>query len=550
MHRDTYIQSQVDSPSSSFSSGMLLEVTTTEIKFNGVVLSAKSPQSLLFARRSWNHYEKSDEKPAEDEQYIGYDTENRIVTIRTAISGMSPLAYHYSPGLVIIAPSAAQVVDALRKLNHYPAADKTGIFESLIFDHPLGDRTNHMGVYKTRMAEEIRLDVIKGERESAPYWIMPLSMKDSYNEAEAVNRGTDILAGILDDINLPNEIVVPLSGGLDSRLVCSLAVQRGCHVHSFTFGNYRNKELCIGERVARRLRVSWQPIELKPKDYLEFGRRVVVLTEGLSTPMHMHLFSALSALSYRDMPVLHGYMGDPVAGADATCRVQSDSAARAVEDFLKMGAMSHPVWQWLSSENRDSVREDLYRLAKECGRLNHIKRFPEYFHNVERQASLIAHVFSPVEILQPIVRPFANRTFMEFFGALPQEMRVGRRLFKVIARRLFPDIFNLPDTSWPDGGQLSHRLKRTIIRSRNFLQYASSWLTRNQSILFSPYLYEQHRYLLDTYLSSELAESIRNVGSFFDVCFTPFLHSSKRHSYNMTRFRLLALGWLIRHNRF
>ena len=79
------------------------------------------------------------------------------------------------------------------------------------------------------------------------------------------------LSTIIDNIfeNIINKannrpIWIPLSGGLDSRLVlCKLHEKGYTNLNCFSYGLKNNSECLIAEKIAKTLNIRWKFIEIK-----------------------------------------------------------------------------------------------------------------------------------------------------------------------------------------------------------------------------------------------------------------------------------------------
>lgn len=91
------------------------------------------------------------------------------------------------------------------------------------------------------------------------------------------NALLDRMATVLDDVfgrtaeivgNRP--VVVPLSGGIDSRLVATLLVEQGCDVTGFTFGRRGHADVEVSRNVANALGIDWEWVEYSPDRWHEW----------------------------------------------------------------------------------------------------------------------------------------------------------------------------------------------------------------------------------------------------------------------------------------
>ncbi|MEP4378194.1 MAG: asparagine synthase-related protein [Alphaproteobacteria bacterium] len=130
-------------------------------------------------------------------------------------------------------------------------------------------------------------------------------------------------------------IIVPLSGGLDSRLVLAKLAEHGArNLRAFSYGPGRNADAAVAQRVAARLGVEWEFIATGSRgaraalpDVLrqEYGH----FADGLcAVPNHQDLL-ALSVLRQRgrlpaDAMIVNGQTGDFVTGGHIPAALMSD----------------------------------------------------------------------------------------------------------------------------------------------------------------------------------------------------------------------------------
>ena len=119
------------------------------------------------------------------------------------------------------------------------------------------------------------------------------------------------------------------------------------------------------------------------------------------------------------------------------------SIATAIENYVTKYAESKWLWRQLSDDDKYAIKCDLMEIMDDNCQCNLPCHFEEYVHNADRQFSLIANVFLPVESLGKVIRPFANKEYTLFFSSLPYELRSGRKFYREACKEMFPDIFSI-----------------------------------------------------------------------------------------------------------
>lgn len=115
------------------------------------------------------------------------------------------------------------------------------------------------------------------------------------------------------------EIILPLSGGLDSRLLL-WCVEDKSRIRSFTFGltptKSNSREIEVARKLAKKFSIKWEPIDLG--NYLKWTSRWIDIY-GVSTHAHgmyqMEFYSQIAKSVSRNGQVLSGIIGDAWAGS-------------------------------------------------------------------------------------------------------------------------------------------------------------------------------------------------------------------------------------------
>lgn len=234
--------------------------------------------------------------------------------------------------------------------------------------------------------------------------------------------------------------LVPLSGGLDSRVILGMLVAAGHRERALavTFGTPGTLDFELGRRVARHLGVRHEALDLT-REALDFDALVAAIPPGTEWvhALEAH-FNALAPRRFgREATVWSGIManvlngsrvGDPRADWADTCRAYARDY-RCVRSTTLTRAEFDPL-AWLPAQPI-LVSERLTHAEVLHVALNYPCRF------------------DPV-LLAPGVRyrtPFREPVWLDFALALPREWRRGERAFRAVIRAELPELAALPTKS-------------------------------------------------------------------------------------------------------
>ena len=531
--------------------GMLLEYSAGTMYLNQAAPPSESQFILtLLSDGSYSLGELSDQRST-DSQYLLVDPLNKTVVINTSWYGESPLFYLLMENYILITDSFEDFYSksALHQIDL--ELDRIALLESMIFDNVLRERTFFKNIKKIVPGRQIHIDIIKEQESYERKFVLPFNSSTiPGNSKVLLDEATDILRGLLDAVSLDDQrLLLPLSAGLDSRLLACLLQDKGLKFESIVFGPRESIEPFVAKRVAALLGINLAHLELKDAYYLDYGRRVTYRTGGLSCHRHCHLYACLANLDLQYDTIVHGYMGDVYSGG-----AQSDvatnyaiSESEAIQKFLKVHVERVRIWKLLTDEERFAITTDLQAVMDESNTVNLPCHFDEYIHNVDRQFGLTANIFAPINQFGTVLRPFANYEYATFFNSLPASLRSDRLLFRNACKILFPEPFNIgnQDQFFAKASMLG-RLESMAFNVYKVVAYASMVASQGRFVLRNPKSIERHRELLTGTLQHPFKESIRAMSAILDrdLSFLSGVHFGNRRELD-SQFRILSAHTLI-----
>lgn len=489
----------------------------------------------------------------EESPYILIESEN--VTINASWFGELPLFYFRARDYFVLSSSYPRLLCRLKKKQLDSLDfDRIGILESMIFDSPLRSRTLFKGIHKVIPGKQTKISTATLEATEATRFVLPFDKGDSRANNSLLDQASEILDGLSAQLaSLDGRVLLPLSGGRDSRLLGCLMKESNVPYSAIVFGPKESTEPYLARVVAKKLNVPLRHLELRDKFYKTYGDEVTWLTGGLSSHMHCHLYAVLSANSVNWAHIVHGYLGDVYAGASQPehARNYSMSVDQALHSYSKQFIEKYWIWNKISAEDRDGINNDLVEIMDENNQKNLPCHFEEYVHNVDRQFSLIANVFSPIEKLGNIVRPFASKEYAIFFNSLPFDLRQNRKLFVEASNRLFPEMSKI-------GTQDQIHDKRSLIGKCETqfdslirkVSYASLLVTNGKFVIRNPKAGERHRELLLTELKADFEVALDEASDLLGIDLAPLKANNIKNRYQtISQYRILSLYSVLRSGR-
>ena len=240
------------------------------------------------------------------------------------------------------------------------------------------------------------------------------------------------------------QIVVPLSGGYDSRLIVTLLKRLGYdNVLTFTYGAPGNKESAYSKRVADALGLRWHFVEYSEALWREAWQtperwRYQKWASGWNSIAHMQDWLAVKVMKAQGVPepdclFVPGHSGDFVAGSHIPANAFDrshftlDNATDAVFSKhyglapLKFIETSRQTW---AERIRDRMERDGIDAAWEYADVF------EKWDWQERQAKFICNSVRVYEVFSyDWWMPLWDKEFVEFWEGVPLELRKKRRWY-------------------------------------------------------------------------------------------------------------------------
>jgi len=322
-----------------------------------------------------------------------------------------------------------------------------GLVSLLLNGHFISDWTLYKNL-KTIPADSVSQWGEKG------FWTKPLeSVVPSQDRWEA---GWDDLVdemhalahkAIADVLKTRSTWILPLSAGLDSRLIAGVASDIGSEVRTYAWGASHATDVVYSRKLAKVCGFSWKHIPL-PNDFLLKYTQPWANIYG--TSMHfqgMYLMCFLDQLAKEpEGTTISGYLGDVLSGANLKYLAMLHAQKSYTTHFEWMSAWSadklrtaarFPIDEALE-RNADCIREELDSYPGTWfQRLRHLQ-----LRN--RQRLFTAFLPTLMDYWRGTATPFIDRSFARFTLSLPRAALDDRRLLGDVFRRYYGKLSVIP----------------------------------------------------------------------------------------------------------
>jgi len=384
-----------------------------------------------------------------------------------------PLFYARCGETVVVSSSAYALLECIR-----PAAiHLRSAAEYVLAGFVTGNNTLFDGISQLQAGEI--LEVAPGREPSVQRYYRYLADEQTAADEESLERE---LAGILDRVFSRyarafgrRRIVVPLSGGLDSRLVAGMLKRHGAeNVLCFSYGLRGNPEAEISRSIAAALGQQWRLVEYNADVWTrclasaDIPRFFDYCANAVSLP-HLQDLPAIRQLAAEDGTsralVMPGHSFDMLAGSHtdpALLGVRGSAGMAPIRDVIlrihyilfpetDRFIADHGIPQWLEEQLAAYWKPDERPASA----------FYDAWEVDNRQAKFIVNSVRAYEFCRlGWALPLWDYELMDFFAAVPPELKVHQRLhFNTLVSKVFRgDLSKLREIPRNNGQLLTRRI--------------------------------------------------------------------------------------------
>ncbi|MFQ5590084.1 MAG: asparagine synthase-related protein [Phycisphaerae bacterium] len=309
------------------------------------------------------------------------------------------------------------------------------------------------------------------------YWHYAFHQLETDFNATARRLGHSLRAAVERICSDTSRVGVPLSGGLDSRVLLA-ATPRPTQTPSFTWGSSGCRDLAYAADIARAVGSRHQGLVFDGGYLKELAPLGTWITEGQLPCTDFHVLPFVDLVGRSCDIILNGYAGDAVLGGRFVKRAWWNGGSRA--------AAGDALWNWRNTSLAPAYRSSLFGPALQgCGItdakaafINSYERTPGETHMDAAMAFLLDNrVRRFTSCGTSLLRwrlesdhPFFDIDFFDHASRLPHAWRYRHRIYLHMLKACFPGVAKL---RWDRTG-----LPATASRSLHYMSLAVHRLSR------------------------------------------------------------------------
>lgn len=360
-----------------------------------------------------------------------------------------PLFFSSFENKLIIADDANYIREHLNP----PFCEENGA-EFLVTGYVTGNETLFDGIFQVQAGEYLIFDKTSGNFSTHFYHHYWHGNFFTDSEEDLLNRLDDVFVHVFERLVASTkgyQIVVPLSGGLDSRIIVAMLKRLGVNdVICFSYGKKGNIEGAISRKVAESLGYTWYFVEYTGKRWYDCYhsdemRAYERYAGNLTSLPHIQDFLAVKILKEEgkipdNAVFVPGHSGDMLAGSWIPNDIEN--LPHTADYCLTHCLQKHySLWRW-----NDEKKERLFqeRIQKSIGDIsindtNSLANGIEYFNFKERQAKFILNSVRVYEFFGYDWRlPLWDAELIHFFLRVPLSLRLDQKIYnKYSIKKIF-----------------------------------------------------------------------------------------------------------------
>lgn len=258
--------------------------------------------------------------------------------------------------------------------------------------------------------------------------------------------------------------VVPLSGGMDSRIILAALLEftEAKKIHTYTFGVPGAYDYEIPNSIAKKLGTKHTNFSSDDTVYTIEGLvRAAIASDGNTEIFHPLVLNRVADHYGADATYWSGFGGDAVGAAFGNSYI-GDEAKQQLIDYEKRGI------HFLDNVIDDKALHPYISLGEEmstyvssseaCYWKNHYERYTA--HHILRNDMRVE-------------APLVDTRLLKFFFTLPKHERMNKNFFNEAFASIFPEVFSFPTTDY--GYKYSKYAFLEPLRKARFYSKAIGW---------------------------------------------------------------------------
>jgi len=359
----------------------------------------------------------------------------------------------------------------------------------IISGYVIEDNTLYDGIFQLEGAQILSIDkasklIKKDYHFEYLYDIKQYSNEDSIIEQldKVYDNAIKKMIGYLNG----RRVVIPLSGGHDSRLIAYYLKRNGyTNIITYTYGRKNNPEAIISENVAKYLDLEWHFVEYKNKSMQKkyynkasYSKMANYCARGFSVT-HIQEWEVIDYLTKegiikKDDIIVPGFTGDFIAGGHLQEQKVNKSIYK-VKDLKEYIISKHySLYNWQKKDTNKQIEAKIWDKLRTKLKINQqetedisvekMNNLFERFDFEERQTKFICNALRTYDLYGiKWYMPLWDKKLMRFWLTIDLNKKVDRNFYYKFADKIYGDLTkSVPIAKIKQVKKLKNKLSRKI----------------------------------------------------------------------------------------
>lgn len=382
-----------------------------------------------------------------------YDMSEEKITLVNDRYGLIKTYYYHNENINDVF-SFSPKIKPLLTCNLDRKLRKDSIIDFFTFGYLLGEKTFFNDIHQLPSASI--LEFSRGDLKITSYW------NYEYNEDSNIKSEEDLIEelgnlwqqAVERRIKKDEKILIPLSGGLDSRAILAAALKCTSkeNIITFTFGNPGSFDFEIGKMVAKKAGVTNIELGVEKESFEKQYRLSIDDIEGMIDATPYFAIKGYKGMKKYGNNILSGYIGDFVMGSHMYPTMLTKNISNELEfDSITDLFLEHEILFDVkiidklfsqhfcnNSSNPTSTKEISNQTNKNLANIF----FKFFFENHTFNYSFFS-VFRNRQLFN-YKTPFLDNDLIDFMLNIPPEFRYQQKLYRKMLVKRYSDLFELP----------------------------------------------------------------------------------------------------------
>ena len=405
-----------------------------------------------------------------------YDRTEDKLTLVNDRYGLIKLFYYHDENHFCFSPKIRPLlVDESDK-----SLRKDAIIDFFLFGYLLGDKTFFKRIHQLPPASV--LEVSKNNMKLTKYWDYEYDEEyDARPQEELIDElGALWQRAVERRIKRDETVIIPLSGGLDSRAILAAALRCTSkdNIITFTFGDPGSFDFEIGRMVAEKAGVKNVPFGVEKKDFEGQYNISMDDIEGMVDATPYFAIRGYEEMEEYGTHILSGYIGDFIMGSHMfpemiKTNLITDNECEKASNLILEKDLLHTLNDIKNLLSHSICKKMDNPISKEELKKNKNKNLSNiYFkHFLENHTDKYSYftVFRYRSFFN-YSSPFLDNDLVDFMRRISPKLRFGQKLYTSMLSKKYPELFKLPTKTNQglrlDADNISLFLNRAILLSK------------------------------------------------------------------------------------